>query len=137
MNKEEREQFELTKHLTTRWIWVTFQKAGFHYYPDAQTDPKLHDVKYLGSHHRHLFKFKVQIEVQHNDRELEFHQVLKYCESKFDGELDINNKSVEMLADDLHLHISNKYPGRNMKIEISEDGECGCLLEYSTVGSCT
>jgi hypothetical protein len=117
--------------LIKKWIWVTFQKAGFHYYPAAQTDITLQDVSYLGARHRHLFKFNVQIEVFHNDRELEFHQVLDYCESLYkDENLDINHKSVEMLADDLYAVLSTKYPNRDMKITISEDGECGCTIEY-------
>jgi len=36
-----------------------------------------------------------------------------------------------MLSDDLYLQLANKYPGRNMKIQVSEDGECGCLIEYN------
>ena len=85
-----------------RWIYVNFQKAGFHKYPAAETDPALADVSYLGNRHRHLFKFNVQIEIFHNDRELEFHQVLNYCESLFATQaIDIDYKSVEMLSDDL------------------------------------
>ena len=113
-----------------RKIWVTFQRAGFHRYPAAGEDPQLADVGYLANKHRHLFKFRVEIEVFHNDRELEFHQVLNYCESLYQDQLDIDFKSVEMLADDLYMHLITKYPGRNMAIEVSEDGECGCRIEY-------
>jgi hypothetical protein len=116
-----------------RKIWVTFQRAGFHRYPAASEDPKLSDVSYLGSRHRHLFKFRVEIEIFHNDRELEFHQVLNYCESLYkDNHLEIDYKSVEMLADDLYLQLANRYPGRYIAIEVSEDGECGCRIEYNT-----
>lgn len=115
-----------------RWIWVTFQKAGFHKYPAAATDPALQDVAYLGERHRHLFKFNVQIEIFHNDRELEFHQFLNYCESLFEsGSIEIDYKSVEMLADDLYASIVLKYSNRDMKINVSEDGECGCVIEYN------
>ena len=114
-----------------RYIWVTFQRVGFHYYPDANTEARLADVSYLGSRHRHLFKFRVQIEVFHGDRELEFHQVLNYCESLFDSSIEINNKSVEMLADDLYNNLNKKYPNRKIIIDVSEDGECGCSIEYS------
>ena len=114
-----------------RWIWVTWQQKGFHKYPAAITEEKLHDVAYLGNRHRHLFKFKVQIEVFHDDRELEFHQVLNFCESLYaNKELDIDYKSVEMLANDLHSMLHNKYPNRDMVITVSEDGECGCTIEY-------
>jgi hypothetical protein len=116
---------------TKKWIWVTFQKAGFHRYPEAETNPNLKDVTYLASRHRHLFKFKVQIQVTHNNRDLEFHQVLNFCETLFQTKnIEIDYKSVEMLADDLYTHLSNAYPNRAMKIEVSEDGECGGLIEY-------
>ena len=114
-----------------RWIWVTFQKAGFHCYPAAATEVALEDVRYLSAKHRHLFKFKVSIETFHDDRELEFHQVLNFCESLFTaGTLDIDYKSVEMLAVDLHAEVATRYPGRNIVIDISEDGEAGCTMEF-------
>lgn len=131
MNQEQRETTEKIKNQAKRWIWVTFQKSGFHFYPQANTDPLLSDVSYLGNRHRHLFKFNIQIEIFHNDRELEFHQVLNYCESLYSsGFLDVNHKSVEMIADDLYDQLSARYPNRDMKISISEDGECGCCIEY-------
>jgi len=133
MIQSERETVERIMAAANRKIWVTFQRAGFHRYPAASEDPKLSDVSYLGSRHRHLFKFRVEIEIFHNDRELEFHQVLNYCESLYkDNYLEIDYKSVEMLADDLYLQLSNRYPDRYMAIEVSEDGECGCRIEYST-----
>lgn len=131
MIQAEREQLDKTLASAKRWVYVTFQKAGFHRYPDADTNPVLADVAYLGQKHRHLFKFNVQIAVVHNDRDLEFHQVLNYCESLFAGTLDIDFKSVEMLADDLYIQLIEKYPNRDMKIGVSEDGECGCLIEYN------
>jgi len=129
----ERDLIESSKNSASRMIWVTFQKAGFHKYPQAATDPLLADVSYLGARHRHLFKFKVSIEIFHNDRELEFHQFLNFCESLYaddDGVLDIDYKSVEMLADDLYTSIASKYKSRKVRIEISEDGECGCDISY-------
>jgi hypothetical protein len=35
-----------------------------------------------------------------------------------------------MIADDLYEAISAKYPGRFVEIEVSEDGENGCLITY-------
>lgn len=122
----------MNTHTTSRWIWVTFQRAGFHYYPQAAADPSLQDVSYLANRHRHLFKFKVKIEVFHDDRELEFHQFLNFCESLFETNvIDINHKSVEMLADDVAAEVVKRYPNRNLSLEVSEDGECGCVIEYT------
>jgi hypothetical protein len=118
-------------NLARRKIWVTFQHAGFHRYPAAETEPLLQDVSYLAARHRHLFKFCVEIEIFHNDRDVEFHQALNYCESLYQAnQLDIDYKSVEMLADDLYLQLTQRYPGRSIAIEVSEDGECGCRIEY-------
>lgn len=133
MNQQQRETADRIQQRADRKIWVTFQRAGFHRYPAANHDPRLSDVSYLGSRHRHLFKFRVEIEIFHNDRELEFHQVLNYCESLYkDNHLEIDYKSVEMLADDLYVRLADKYPERSMAIEVSEDGECGCRIVYNT-----
>jgi len=130
MNQDQRQQVDRIMQHADRKIWITFQKVGFHRYPAAAQDPRLADVSYLADKHRHIFKFRVEIEIFHNDRDLEFHQVLNYCESLYQSQLDIDYKSVEMLADDLYLQLAARYPERYMAIEVSEDGECGCRIEY-------
>lgn len=116
-------------------IWVRFQRAGIHRYPQAANEESLKDVSYLGSPHRHLFKFKVSIEVFHDDREIEFHQFLNFLESSIDtGTVNLNNKSCEMICDDLADIIIRKYSGtreRRLIIEVSEDGECGSTATYT------
>jgi hypothetical protein len=115
----------------TKMIWVTFQKAGIHYYPAAKTDKNLNDVSYLGNKHRHLFKFKVSIEVFHNDRDIEFHQFLNWIEGLYESQvLSLDSRSCEMISDELAEKITSKYAGRKLVIEVSEDGECGSTIEY-------
>lgn len=115
-------------------IWVTFRREGIHKYPAAASDPKLEDVSFLGYPHRHMFHFKVAIEVFHNDRDIEFIQFKRWLEALYGGEndsvLQLDYKSCEMIADDLHGEITDRYPGRRMVIEVSEDGENGCVIEY-------
>ena len=118
-----------------RMIWVTFQKEGIHKYPAALDDPKLatggwDDVSFLGYPHRHIFHFRVSIEVFHDDREIEFIQFKRWLESLYQGTLELDYKSCEMIADDLHREIATKYPARKVWIEISEDGENGCIKKY-------
>lgn len=114
-----------------KMIWVTFQKEGIHLYPAAKDDPKLSDVSFLGYPHRHLFKFKVWIEVFHDDRDLEFIQFKRWLEGMYNDEtLQLNHKSCEMISDDLYGTITSKYPGRHISIEVSEDGENGSFAEY-------
>jgi len=36
-----------------------------------------------------------------------------------------------MIADDLYLQIAERYPTRNVVIEVSEDGENGCSISYN------
>jgi hypothetical protein len=121
---------------TTRKIWVTFQKEGIHKYPAALTDPALatgdeYDVSFLGYPHRHIFHFKVWIDVEHADREIEFIQFKRWLENLYSkGTLQLDYKSCEMLADDLYAQIAARYPNRSVHIEVSEDGENGCLVTY-------
>lgn len=111
-----------------KMIWVTFQRVGFHRYPDAPEN-----VKYLSETHRHLFKFRVGIQVYHGDREIEFHNFLNWLESLYSdksNKLILDYRSCEMIADDLAFSIIDKYPKRDIEIEVSEDGECGVTSVY-------
>lgn len=125
------------KDQAKRMIFVTFQKEGIHCYPSASIDANLatgdeYDVSFLGTPHRHIFHFNVAIQVFHNDRDLEFIQVKRWLENLYRGTLELNHKSCEMIADDLYLAISNRYPDRDIHITISEDGENGATIYYNT-----
>lgn len=117
-------------------IWVTFQKEGIHKYPAALEDPLLatgdeYDVSFLGYPHRHIFHFKVQIEVFHNDRDIEFIQFQRWLENLYNkGTLELDYKSCEMISDDLYDQISERYTGRSITINVSEDNENGCRIYY-------
>lgn len=119
-----------------RTIWVTFQKEGIHCYPGADKDPKLatgdwDDVSFLGYPHRHIFHFKVWIEVFHNDRDIEFIQFKRWMERLYSNDVvQLDYKSCEMIADDLAAQIQRRYPGRWLKISVSEDNENGCEIDY-------
>ena len=136
MIQAERETIERIKHAAERKIWVTFRKEGIHRYPAAATDPLLatgdeYDVSFLANPHRHIFHFRVWIDVFHNDRDIEFIQFKRWLENLYrDGTLELDYKSCEMIADDLYLQIAERYPNRAMWIEVAEDGENGCLIKY-------
>jgi len=118
-------------------IWVTFTKEGIHKYPAALTDPKLatgdeYDVSFLGYPHRHIFHFKVEIEVFHDDRDIEFIQFKRWLENLYASEtLQLDYKSCEMICDDLAEQINNKYPNRKLNITVSEDNENGATCTYA------
>ena len=116
---------------STRMIYVTFQKEGIHCYPEANTNPELADVSFLAHPHRHMFHFKVYIQVFHDDRDIEFILFKRWLESFYSSNtLQLNNKSCEMIAEELHEHISIEYPGREVRIDVSEDGENGCFIQF-------
>ena len=123
------------KHVN-KLIWVTFKKEGIHKYPAALDDPKLatgdeYDVSFLGYPHRHIFHFKVGIEVFHDDRDIEFIQFKRWLEKLYaEKTLQLNYKSCEMISDDLYAEIIKRYLNRDVEIEVSEDGENGSHAYY-------
>ena len=130
------EQRERIMSHAERKIWVTFRKEGIHCYPAAATDPALktgdeYDVSFLGTPHRHIFHFRVWIDVLHNNRDIEFIQFKRWLENLYkDGILQLDYKSCEMMADDLYTQIAARYPDRAVWIEVAEDGENGALIKY-------
>ena len=140
MIQSERETIERIREHAERKIWVTFRREGIHCYPAAATDPRLntageYDVAFLASPHRHIFHFRVWIDVWHNDRDIEFIQFKRWLESLYHGQntvLALDWKSCEMIADDLYTQIATRYPERAVWIEVAEDGENGCLIKYET-----
>jgi hypothetical protein len=127
-------QVSITK--TKSFIWVTFQKEGIHRYPAAGTDPKLAtgdwlDVSFLATPHRHIFHFRVEMEVFHDDRDVEFIQLKRILENWYSEKtLSVDYKSCEMIAKDLYDKIIVKWLGRDIRIEVSEDGENGCRIYF-------
>jgi len=119
-----------------KMIWVTFRKEGIHCYPAAATDPTLatgdeYDVSFLANPHRHIFHFRVWLSVEHSDRAIEFIQFKRWLENLYSqGTLQLDYKSCEMMAEDLYEQIAAKHPGREVWIEVSEDGENGALIKF-------
>ena len=138
ITQQHREIIDRVMQHAERRIWVTFQKEGIHCYPAAATDPALktgdeYDVSFLGAPHRHIFHFRVWIDVVHNDRDIEFIQFKRWLENLYkEGTLRLDYRSCEMMADDLYQQIAARYPDRAVWIEVSEDGENGALIKYET-----
>lgn len=134
-----KEQRQVIKDSAKRMIWVTFQKEGIHRYPAADSDTNLktgdeYDVSFLAYPHRHIFHFRVGIQVFHNDRDIEFIQFKRWLEGLYSGSqatLQLNYKSCEMISDDLFEQIASRYQGRSIEITVSEDGENGATIFYN------
>lgn len=109
-----------------KFIWVTFQREGIHMYPDAPEG-----VEFLRNPHRHIFHFRVELEVFHDDRDVEFILFKRELEAQYaEGIMQLDYKSCEMIAEELYEYISEEYPGRDIVINVSEDGENGCTCYY-------
>lgn len=101
-------------------------KEGIHHYPDAPMG-----VEFLAYPHRHMFHFRVDIDVFHNERDIEFILFKRELESLYSAQtLQMDHKSCEMLCEDLIDYISKKYPGRKISVMVSEDGENGATLNF-------
>lgn len=101
---------------------IRFQVEGFHRWPDAP-EPRA----YLAQSHRHLFHVEVQIEVFHDDREIEFHDLLDFTRSVFPGG-DMGSDSCEVMAKEIIKQLTNKYGRRAMQVSVFEDGEVGAVV---------
>jgi hypothetical protein len=136
MIQEQRETLERIREAAERKIWITFRKEGIHRYPAAAVREDLnttdeYDVTFLSYPHRHIFHFRVWIDVLHNDRDIEFIQFKRWLENLYTtSTLKLEWKSCEMIADDLYIQIAERYPNRAVWIEVAEDGENGCLIKY-------
>jgi hypothetical protein len=123
-------------HTTKKFIYVQFQKEGYHCFPEAATDPQFktddeYDVSHLAHRHMHYFYIKVWLQVTHSNRQVEFIQFRRWLENLYATQsLELNNKSCEMMAEDLYDVIARKYPGCEIRIDISEDNINGAYLEF-------
>lgn len=114
------------KHKCKNTVWVKFSFEALHKYPDAPDE-----VAFLRNEHRHVFHVKAGIDVRHDDREIEFILLKRGLEKRFTGG-NMNNKSCEMIADEIAEYFLNKgYKNRTCYIEVSEDNENGSYSEYT------
>jgi hypothetical protein len=118
-----------------RYIKVSFQKEGVHFFPGADTNPKYatgdwDDVSFLGYPHRHMFHFYVTLGVTHNDRDVEFIQFKRELIRCFDnGVIQLDHQSCEMIGESLINYIEEHYPNRAVRVEVFEDNENGGIIE--------
>jgi hypothetical protein len=114
---------------TQTTIWVTFQHEGIHCYPAAS---ELEGVEFLQYPHRHVFHFRVEMEVFHDDRDVEFILLKRELSGLYkDDTLMLDYKSCEMIARELLDYVTQSYPDRNVTISVSEDDENGATLVYT------
>jgi hypothetical protein len=110
--------------------WVTHRFVGFHSWPDA---PGHRD--YLAQPHRHLFHVRASLSVTHDDRDVEFHDLLavvvRACVTlgtARGGARYLGAMSCEHVARRIVEALAVAWPGRLIEVDVSEDGEAGATV---------
>lgn len=103
-------------------LFVTFTAPGWHCWPSAPEHRA-----YLAFSHRHLFHVKVRLEVSHEEREIEFHDLLEFAKTSF-GEGDFGAASCETLARKLAQQVAETFDRPWVEVTVSEDGEAGATV---------
>jgi len=101
---------------------VRFTVPGFHRWPGAPASRS-----YLRERHRHLFYMEVKLETFHEEREVEFHDLLAESKDLFPGG-ELDDRSCETMARTMVNQISGLYPGRRLEVSVFEDNEVGAVV---------
>ena len=115
-------------------IFMTTSFEGVHCYPSAPEG-----VEFLRVPHRHIFGVRLEVEVYHDDRELEFILLKRKVNSWFEARQtnsvwQMGAMSCEMVATQLIKFLQKdleKGNERYFKVTIDEDGENGAVVEVT------
>lgn len=103
------------------YVYCTVEFPAFHYYPSAPEE-----VSFLRERHRHLFKIKCFAPIEHSNRDVEFislkTKIQNFCSAKF-ANVFLGMISCEDIGNILLNHFDML-----SHIEVSEDGENGCIV---------
>lgn len=112
-------------------VFITFDFVGFHRWLEAPDE-----VDYLRARHRHLFKVRIDVSVEHADRAIEYHMLKRdvikrmFPMTSSNGEYEFGALSCETIAGILLQNLQTYYPDRPYyRVEVSEDGENGSVVE--------
>lgn len=115
-------------------VWVTTSFVGHHAWPAAPAHRG-----YLSAEHRHRFGVNVCIGVLHDDREVEFHDLLATVNEAIEslGRVIqpedvrvLGSMSCEMISRRIAAFVMERWPRRDVAVEVDEDGECGSAVVF-------
>lgn len=121
---------------TTRHIDLRAQAEGLHHWPDA-TDPDT----YLRDPHRHLFVVIVEVQVFHDDREIEINAAARWLTELLptlghaahlaNAPVDFGPQSCEHLATRITEAVKDRYGAhRQVRTSVLEDGHLGATVRW-------
>ena len=102
-------------------VFATTRFEGFHRWPQAPDE-----VGFLRDRHRHIFHVRAEKTVTHDDRDVEFILLKRAVEAEIktlSDEEDMEAWSCERWATELLQRLQLD------KVEVSEDGENGAVVE--------
>jgi len=98
---------------------------GFHRWPEAPEE-----VSHLRTRHRHMFGFRVEIRVGHDDRDVEF-IIAKRAVLSYLGQHPVKGtESCEMIAKRIQGHLVTVRGWNVAMVEVDEDGENGAIVRW-------
>lgn len=93
------------------------------------------EVDFLKYRHHHEFEISVKIQENHTNRDIEFIAFKRWLDSELiklrDRNYDLKNLSCESLCEKTREIILKKYPGREVIVEVLEDGHYGSIVDYA------
>ncbi len=112
-------------------IFVTSAFSARHQYPNAPDE-----VAYLRNDHRHLFHVRVEMQVDHDDRDLEF-MIVKAELDKFLSDYEgmfLGSVSCEQMGQNIVIALDARWPRRVREVIVAEDGENGGIVRPHYTG---
>lgn len=117
---------------TTTVVEVSFREEGWHCWPGAPDRRR-----YLRDRHRHIFHINVAVLVDHQDRMIEFHDLIDWARNAWHQHIvrgpergDMGTQSCEQMAQALGdvLILSMKVPVAY--VSVAEDGEVTSIVYW-------
>lgn len=105
--------------VVSRTITVRFDIDGYHRWPEAAGNRD-----YLADRHRHRFGFAVTVPVTHSNRQIEFHDLLDFCQTRYPRPTEFGGRSCEDIAEELAGAVVSAFGvGDGVEVTVSEDGQ--------------
>lgn len=115
--------------LVERWAVVRWQFEAWHRWPGVDLDG---ERGYLGHSHRHMFHVELGVSTTHNEREIEFHNLLDLGKASQVARIhQRSDMSCETMCDAIGLDIRMVYPERRVKVSVFEDNEVGAQMQWA------
>ncbi len=114
------------------YVYCTYSFEAIHRWSNCNIE----EVEFLKYPHRHKFNCRVKVEVNHNDRDIEFIVLSRRLKEFINANIlndcsDIGTLSCEMIAEKIFDYFNLLYPNKNYwEIEVNEDGENGAILNF-------